>query len=282
MANENDFLPYATSTLANVQSQSEYVINPQRSVGFQEGTTAYSANWNKALRQAGVLQSQLAQYISDALGEDVLDDADFATLLGQIEDTFAKWTGPTDSTLTKAGNVLGVAAASLTAPYLADNAVHTGNVAAGVVTPSKRVTKMAAGFSGAILNSTTTFVDAADSGKITLIGRPVLIQLQTGTTGSASFLAAPDNPSSALSVAFVRRDPNNVVADVQIAVQTIDTFTANFSVNPPWQVGVSQLKCIDRTPPAGTWIYVVRARKTTTAHLGSVGWNNVQVMAIEL
>ncbi len=288
MANVNDFLPYATSTIANVQSQSEYIINAQRPVGFQEGTTAYSANFNKALRQAGVVQSQVAQYISDTLGQDVLDNADFPTLLAQIGTALAKWTGATDSTISKAGNVLGVAAGSLTNPYLAASAVTTASIAAGAVTPAKRVTKMAIGGSGAVLNSTTTFVTGADSNKISLVGgRPVLVMLQCGTvttfpaTQVASFITAPDNPSSALSVAFVRRDPNNVIADVQIAAQTVDTFTANFSVNPPWQYGVAQLKCIDRNPPAGTWIYAVLFRKTTTAHPGSVGWNNTQVVAFE-
>lgn len=86
--NVNDFLPFcATNTGTNLLSQGNYVTDAQRPIGNQPGI-ARSQLVNKALRQPTYVVSQLAQYISNQLAVDVLDNAVPAQLLSQMMGTF--------------------------------------------------------------------------------------------------------------------------------------------------------------------------------------------------
>ncbi|WP_413726829.1 hypothetical protein [Sodalis sp. RH16] len=79
----NDFKPFATGAGANVIDQADYQALAELSSGFTAGK-ASSAQVNKVLRQATVFSSVLAQFISNQLSADVLDNGDTATLLNNL------------------------------------------------------------------------------------------------------------------------------------------------------------------------------------------------------
>ena len=80
----NDFLPFCpTDTGTNLESQADYAVDANRTDGNQPGVASSKLN-NKALRQGTYIASQVAQYISNTLNEDVLDDATPAKLLAQL------------------------------------------------------------------------------------------------------------------------------------------------------------------------------------------------------
>lgn len=81
----NDFVPFCpTDTGTNLESQSAYLADANRTNGNQPGLASSKLN-NKALRQATFIASQLAQYLSNDNGADVLDNANTASLLAQIQ-----------------------------------------------------------------------------------------------------------------------------------------------------------------------------------------------------
>jgi hypothetical protein len=79
----NDFKPFAIAPSANVTDQADYAALPALLSGFGSGV-ASSAQVNKALRQSTVLASVLAQFISNQLTVDVLDNGDTTTLLNNL------------------------------------------------------------------------------------------------------------------------------------------------------------------------------------------------------
>lgn len=83
----NDFLPFATNGGANVDSQAAYAANPNVPLGQQPGVASSSFN-NKALRQASVLASQLAQLTSDRLNANILDNGSTSTVYAQLNLAF--------------------------------------------------------------------------------------------------------------------------------------------------------------------------------------------------
>jgi hypothetical protein len=83
----NEFLPFATDPTANVEAQASYSGSGHQTLGFQTGI-ADSSQINKALRQATVISSALAQVVSDA-GNDVHDDGNQTTLISQIKDALS-------------------------------------------------------------------------------------------------------------------------------------------------------------------------------------------------
>ncbi|MBN3093470.1 tail fiber protein [Pectobacterium brasiliense] len=78
MAN-NEFKPFATAAGANVTSQSEWENLPALFSGFTSGK-ASSAQINKAVRQASVIASVVAQFIADTNDSDVLDNGNIVAL----------------------------------------------------------------------------------------------------------------------------------------------------------------------------------------------------------
>jgi microcystin-dependent protein len=88
----NDFLPFCpTNTGTNLLTQGEYATSPYLPIGNQPGV-ASSKLVNKALRQATYIASQIAQFLSDKTGDDILDNATPA----QIQATMDKvWPSPT-------------------------------------------------------------------------------------------------------------------------------------------------------------------------------------------
>jgi hypothetical protein len=84
----NEFLPFcSTDTGTNLVAESDYLVATDRISGNKPGV-ASSQLVNRALRQSNFITSQFAQFISNQLGSDVLDNAVNNQLLGQIMATF--------------------------------------------------------------------------------------------------------------------------------------------------------------------------------------------------
>lgn len=82
MAN-NNFKPFATGSGANVLSQVNYEALSALASGFLSGK-ASSAQVNKALRQGTFVSSCLAQFITNELNIDVLDNGDANGFLSNL------------------------------------------------------------------------------------------------------------------------------------------------------------------------------------------------------
>lgn len=90
MSNQNDFLPFAsTDTGTNLLTESQYLAAANRTSGNQPGL-ASSRLMNKAFRQSSFIIANFAQWISNKLTADVLDNANNATILGQITQALAQ------------------------------------------------------------------------------------------------------------------------------------------------------------------------------------------------
>lgn len=83
MTASSDFLPFATATGANVESQADYAAASTTSDGFSAGL-ASSAKFNKAMRQATFVAAALANWISVEANVSVLDDGDLAGFTSKI------------------------------------------------------------------------------------------------------------------------------------------------------------------------------------------------------
>lgn len=82
-----DFLPIANGGGANVESQAQYVIDlaggGSLATGYIAGL-AKSNQMNKTFRQSSMISAAVANYISQALSIDVLDDGNLATLITNL------------------------------------------------------------------------------------------------------------------------------------------------------------------------------------------------------
>lgn len=84
----NQILPFCgTDTGTNLPTQGDYLADPNRSIGNSPGVASSKLN-NKPARQATFIASQIAQYVSDKTGNDVLDDGVTAKLLAVIKSAF--------------------------------------------------------------------------------------------------------------------------------------------------------------------------------------------------
>lgn len=80
----NNFKPFGIGSGANVTDQTAYEALAALLTGFQSGK-ASSSQINKALRQGTVMSSVLAQFISDTLGVDVLDNGVTDAVLANLK-----------------------------------------------------------------------------------------------------------------------------------------------------------------------------------------------------
>lgn len=78
-----DYLPVATGTGANVDSQANFDGSGYQVVGFTAGL-AKSAQANKVWRQCTMIGNCVATFISNILGINVLDDGDSASLIANF------------------------------------------------------------------------------------------------------------------------------------------------------------------------------------------------------
>ena len=84
MCPENDFLPFCpTDTGLNLMTQADYSVATNRSIGNQPGI-ASSKLVNKAVRQSTFIAAQLAQFVANRTGSNVLDDGNATTFLNLL------------------------------------------------------------------------------------------------------------------------------------------------------------------------------------------------------
>lgn len=81
----NDFLPFATNALANVETQSAYAADSNTVAKGVQAGIASSALFNKIWRQASVIAWAVAQLMADRLNAAIQDNGDTATLLTQLK-----------------------------------------------------------------------------------------------------------------------------------------------------------------------------------------------------
>lgn len=98
----NNFLPFTpTDTGTNLLTQGEYAVATDRTNGNQPGVASSKLN-NKAIRQANVIASQVAQYLSDKMSTNALDDGNLANILALMNSGFAPLAENTVENLTMA------------------------------------------------------------------------------------------------------------------------------------------------------------------------------------
>lgn len=137
---ENNFKPFAVGAGANVSSQADWESLVALSTGFTAGI-ARAEQVNKALRQATVIASVLAQFIADTTDSAVLDDGDTAALLTKLiealnlsgDDRFLKVAGRLSEIATAGSAAQASARTNIGLGNSATRAVGTtaGTVAAG-------------------------------------------------------------------------------------------------------------------------------------------------------
>ena len=109
-----DYLPVAISGGANVDSQADFANSSYQLNGFVNGM-ADPAEANKIWRQSSMMAAALANYISNALNVDVLDDGNLSLLITNLGNALA--TAASGGTLTQP-----------TQPY-GDNSTKVANTA---------------------------------------------------------------------------------------------------------------------------------------------------------
>lgn len=80
----NDFVTFATQAGSNVMPQAAYLALAARLTGYQSGL-AQSVQMNKTWRQSSIIASMIAQFISDVLNVNVVDDGTLATIEQNFE-----------------------------------------------------------------------------------------------------------------------------------------------------------------------------------------------------
>lgn len=89
----NDFVPFCpTDTGTNLLEQAPYLADPQLAIGNQPGIARLQLV-NKALRQATYIASCVAQFLANATGSNVLDDANQAEVLATMAKVWPTATG---------------------------------------------------------------------------------------------------------------------------------------------------------------------------------------------
>ncbi|MDW2744555.1 tail fiber protein [Atlantibacter subterraneus] len=81
---KNEFKPFAIGAGANVTPQADWEEMPALFTGFQSGK-ASSAQVNKAIRQASFVASAVAQFISDTLSQDILDNGNSSDFINEFK-----------------------------------------------------------------------------------------------------------------------------------------------------------------------------------------------------
>lgn len=195
MAN-NEILPFAQGVGANVQTQGDYATEALRTSGNVAGIARSNVN-NKALRQASVIASALAQYIADNQPNDVTDSLTPAAIAVLLSDAL------------KAG--LGV-----TAPQF-DNDTSIATTAF--------VQRALGSFSGYVSYSSNTQLSAADAGKL-IVGAgnaapitftlPPVADFPVGTAFRFSGNAQPFPPLIAARAGENLARPDGTLGSVQM------------------------------------------------------------------
>src|SRR5690348_9875496 len=80
---ENDFLPFAAASGANVLDQADYAAASATATGFVSGV-ASSAAVNKTLRQSSIMAAVIAKFIVNEVNANVIDDGTLDTIVNNF------------------------------------------------------------------------------------------------------------------------------------------------------------------------------------------------------
>lgn len=83
-----EFLPVAAAAGANVESQADFQGSGHQLTGFTAGE-AYSAQFNKVLRQSSMVAATIANFIANTLNQNVTDNGDIAALITLFTEAIA-------------------------------------------------------------------------------------------------------------------------------------------------------------------------------------------------
>lgn len=89
----NNFKAFAIDPNANVMSQADWEALPALLSGFTSGK-ADASQVNKALRQATFIASAIAQFVSDALIQDILDDGNSQAFVVKLKQAIVNGSVP--------------------------------------------------------------------------------------------------------------------------------------------------------------------------------------------
>ena len=104
MTGTSDFLPFATGSGANVESQATWATDAAVTNGFSSGI-ASSAKFNKAIRQGTFIAAGVAQWVANAIKGNVPDDGNLTNLVTYIGNAVTTWvTGLFSFTLANPGS----------------------------------------------------------------------------------------------------------------------------------------------------------------------------------
>lgn len=186
MAIENDFLPFAVGSGANVLTQAQYAaLTSLLQNGFSAGI-APSVQLNKVWRQSSIMASVIAQFIAQQTGQNAIDDGTTATLLANLTAAIgASSPGVVGATRNLS---MSVTAASATATLTADEIiVETALGGLRYCLPSFSKT----------INLATTGAGGMDTGTAPASGFVALYAIYNPTSGASTLLAT--NATSAVA-----------------------------------------------------------------------------------
>lgn len=84
----NEFLPVAVAGVPNVEPQVDYAGSQEQVQGYPDGFSPPANSFNKMLRQATTIMSQIAQAVCDITGFNMPDDGDMPGLLSRLKSLF--------------------------------------------------------------------------------------------------------------------------------------------------------------------------------------------------
>ena len=222
MSNINEFLAFASSASANVESQADYAADAVLYQGFATGV-ASSLKLNKVWRQSSFITSAIAQFVANT-GRNVLDDgnvANFVNLFLNARSAFLNKSvaGNADITLDP------VMEANFTTLYL--SGLLTGNI--NVIIPASRqasynvvnatsgvftVTFKVAGGTGVLIAQGASSVIASDGISVYLIG-----SIASGGGGGAAGVI-PQNAQN-VNYTFTLSDAGRHIYSTTAAAQNL-------------------------------------------------------------
>lgn len=221
-----DFLPFATGVGANVQTQSDYSSDAARVSGYASGT-AISSHVNKVWRQSAFWGAVLANFVSNQLAIDVLDDGNvsgkitnFQNAVLQLTNVYAPLASPhlsgvpTAPTAAGGTNTTQIATCAFVAAALGgfapiNSPAFTGTPTAPTPTAGDNSTKIA----------TTAFVTIALSGYAKLAG-PAFTGVPTAPTAAGGTNTTQIATCAFVSAAITAGVVFAQVSDMQAASST--------------------------------------------------------------
>lgn len=205
----NNYLPFCpTDTSTNLLTQAEYLASSGRTDGNQPGVASSKLN-NKAIRQSSFVTSQFAQFLSDFLGVDVLDDGVTATLLAKIK-AGVQPVNPTVQKFTSGSGTYNLSYVfTITSGSATTGATYTNNAVTFTVSATVASATRVVMTGGSAPLASGTLTKSGGTGDSTLtfqaVRTPIYLRVQAvggGGGGSGSGTASNGNGTSGANTTF--------------------------------------------------------------------------------